>query len=85
MGAANFIISRDLLAKLIQLPDDCEIKGAEWDFISNGLRVYIVGTDLPECSFGQLSETIFPLVEVNWCDNGEIRHHFSYRGVNHDR
>lgn len=43
----SFLVSSVVLEQALDLPDECSIQGAEWDFETNGLRLFVEGPGLP--------------------------------------
>ena len=60
--SANFIISKQLLRQVLNLPDNCKLLGIEWDFPTDAMRVYIESPDLAEVDDGNIVPTVSPIV-----------------------
>lgn len=63
-NAASFHISSELLEQMLQLPEDHYIVGAQWDFISRSLQIFVEGPQLPEIDRGQIVPTLYPSISI---------------------
>ena len=67
---ANFLITKEFLATILQLPETIKIIGTEWDFSSDSIRIHIENEDgniLDSIDYGERSPNILPevLLHVN--------------------
>ena len=60
------------------MPDGHEIVGAEWDFASRSIRVFVEGPDLPEVPVGCLIQSIVPTVTKSQAADGETDYHWDW-------
>jgi hypothetical protein len=67
---ASFAITPQLLEKALTIPAGHEIVGAEWDFASRTVRLFVEGPDLPEVEPGQTVPRIMPIVTLTVGDDG---------------
>lgn len=57
---ACFTVSPPVLESGLQLPEGHHVVGAEWDWASRSLRIYLEGDLMPEVKEGNMVPTIFP-------------------------
>lgn len=61
---ASFAVTPILIEQALTIPVGHVIVGAEWDFASRTIRLFLEGPDLPEVEIGQMVPGIFPTVSV---------------------
>lgn len=59
---ANFTVSPELFAQAMCMPDGTEIIGADWDFASRAIRLWVENPALNPVKEGEIPPTIFPLI-----------------------
>ena len=67
---ASFVISTNLLAELLHLPENHKIIGSQWDWASNSPRLFVEGPDLPIVPEGELISFITPTLTVKNNEDG---------------
>ncbi len=67
---ASFSVTTKLIEDALCLPEEYKIKGAEWDWASETVRLILEGPDLPEVHSGCLLPNIIPVVTVTIGDDG---------------
>lgn len=75
---ASFAVSSRLMENALTIPENHEIIGAEWDFASRTVRLYVEGPDLPEVEIGQLVPSITPLITFSTDDSGRRLHKWEW-------
>lgn len=70
----SFAVAPHLIEKALQMPDGHEIVGAEWDFASRTVRLFVEGQAMPEVEPGEIVPSITPMVTVAVCDDGRRVH-----------
>ena len=68
----SFAVTPHLIEQALTIPDGHEIVGAEWDFASRTVRLFLEGPDLPEVERGQIVPSITPTVTVAIGDDNEL-------------
>lgn len=68
---ASFAIAPLLIEQALAIPENHEIVGAEWDFASRTMRLFVEGPDLPEVERGQTVPSITPSVTVAAGEDGK--------------
>lgn len=68
---ACFSVTPRLIEDAIKMPENHFIVGAEWDFASNSIRLYIEGDSLPEVPIGNMVQTINPSLTRQVDDDGK--------------
>lgn len=71
---ASFSVSPMLLEQALTIPAGHEIVGAEWDFASRTVRLYLEGPELPEVAPGMMVPVISPTVTLTIDDEGKRYH-----------
>lgn len=71
---ASFAITPMLIEQALTIPAGHEIVGAEWDFASRTIRLYIEGPELPEVERGMRVPDISPTVTVSLNEEGRRCH-----------
>jgi len=79
---ASFAVTPRLIERALTMPDGHEIVGAEWDFMSRTVRLFLEGPDLPEVERGQIVPSITPTVTVAIGDDGRRVHTWHWYGAN---
>ncbi len=79
---ASFAVAPDLLEQALTMPDGHEIVGAEWDFASRTVRLFVEGPDMPEVDLGQIVPSIVPSVTVAIDDGGKRVHAWRWNAAN---
>ena len=69
---ACFTVSPPVLESGLQLPEGHHIVGAEWDWMSRSLRIYLEGDLMPEVQEGEMVPPIFPVATVRRDDDQEM-------------
>lgn len=64
------------------MPEGHEVVGAEWDFASRTVRLFVEGPDLPEVEPGQIVPSIVPSVTVAIDDVGKRVHTWHWNAAN---
>ncbi len=59
-SVAMTMINSALLGKILCMPEDMQIIGAEWDFPSDNLRLYVQCDRLPTVPLGHVAPLIHP-------------------------
>lgn len=80
VGTAVVGVAPAILGKLLGLPQDIHILGAEWDFPANNLRVYVRGPGLPRVGIGSAAPVIYPKITRTDTDDGPV-YAFVWDGV----
>jgi hypothetical protein len=60
----RFLVSPELLRQALKMPIDCEIVGAQWNFVSEALELFVEGTNLPEVETGHPVPLLSPIITV---------------------
>lgn len=60
--AGCFPVSTIFLEGLLQLPEGHSIIGAEWDFCSKTIRLYVSGPMMPVCPTGMRCQEVIPVI-----------------------
>lgn len=68
---AFFEVAPHLIEQALKIPDGHEIVGAQWDFASRTLRLFVEGPDLPEVERGHVMQCIKPSVTVTVGEDGK--------------
>lgn len=71
---ASFSVTPQLIEQALEFPNAHAIVGAEWDFASRTVRLFVEGPDLPEVAIGQIVPSIVPIISVQIGDDGKPRH-----------
>lgn len=71
---ASFAVHPRLIEQSLNMPEGHEIVGAEWDFASRTVRLYVEGPSLPTVEQGQVVPSIIPSVTVQEDDTGKLQH-----------
>lgn len=79
---ASFAVAPHLIEQALKMPDGHEIVGAEWDFASRTVRLFVEGPDLPEVDRGQIVPSITPIVTVTTGENGERAYTWNWNAAN---
>lgn len=79
---ASFAVSPRLIEEALTMPAGHEIVGAEWDFASRTVRLFVEGPDLPEVDRGQVVPSIAPSVTVAIGDDGRRVHSWQWNAAN---
>lgn len=61
-NAGYFLLSPNLLAEALNMPEANKIEGVEWDYISRSIRVFVTGPDLPKVEQGETLQMVVPEV-----------------------
>ena len=48
MGRGYIVVTRELISAALRLPPNTDVYGAEWDFLMDGVKIYIASPDLAE-------------------------------------
>ena len=51
-GIGFFFVSAELIRSMFKLPDDTTVVGAEWNFPSNAMKIYISSPQIPSVPEG---------------------------------
>lgn len=78
---ASFAVQPALIEQALNMPDAHEIVGAEWDFASRTVRLYVEGPSLPVVEQGQLTPSITPSVTVKLDETGKRTHTWNWNGA----
>jgi hypothetical protein len=46
MGRGYLLLSKELVTRLLRLPENTELYGAEWDYACDAIRLYVMSPDL---------------------------------------
>lgn len=79
---ASFAVTPNLIEQALTMPEGHEIVGAEWDFASRTVRLFVEGPSLPEVERGQIVPSIVPSVTVAVCDDGKRVHSWNWNASN---
>jgi hypothetical protein len=60
--AGSFVVSSDLLASVLNIPDGYHIVGSEWEFSCRGIRLFVTGEDMPVVQEGCRVPELFPTI-----------------------
>lgn len=78
---ASFAVQPELIEQALNMPDAHEIVGAEWDFASRTVRLYVEGPSLPVVEQGQVTPSIIPSVTVKVDEAGKRTHTWNWNGA----
>ena len=78
---ASFAVQPALIEQALNMPDAHEIVGAEWDFASRTVRLYVEGPSLPVVEQGQVVPSIVPSVTVESDETGKRVHTWDWNGA----
>lgn len=78
---ASFAVQPVLIEQALNMPDAHEIVGAEWDFASRTVRLYVEGPSLPVVEQGQVVPSIVPSVTVEADQTGKRTHTWNWNGA----
>jgi hypothetical protein len=81
--AARILIDCRHLEEILQLPEGYSIFGAEWDFISNSLRLYVQGEALPEVVEGMQIPDLSANITIYQRDDGFNTKQYKWK-IRHD-
>jgi hypothetical protein len=70
----SFAVTPQLIEQALDMPEDCKIVGAEWDFASATVRLYLEGPGLPKVEPGFIVPSIMPKITVTIGDDGKRIH-----------
>ena len=79
---ASFAVTPHLIEQALTMPDGHEIVGAEWDFASRTLRLFVEGPDLPEVERGQIVPSIVPSLTVTAGEDGKRVYTWHWNAAN---
>ena len=79
---AIFAVTPHLIEQALKMPDGHEIVGAEWDFASRTLRLFVEGPDLPEVERGQIVPSIVPSLTVTAGEDGKRVYTWHWNAAN---
>ena len=79
---ASFAVAPQLIERALTMPDGYEIVGAEWDFASRTVRLFVEGPDLPEVERGKIVPSITPSVTVAAGDDGKRMYTWHWNTAN---
>ena len=80
---AQIIISPELISKAISLPNDIKIIGADWNFESQSVRLFLDGERLPTVAEGEIIPLIMSCVEtVLNKETGKKEYEWKYEIIN---
>lgn len=79
---ASFAVAPNLIEEALTMPKGHEIVGAEWDFASRTVRLFVEGQDLPEVERGESIPSITPSVTVAEDGNGKRVHTWHWNADN---
>jgi hypothetical protein len=71
---ARFAVTSRLIEDALGIPEGHEIVGAEWDFASRTIQLYVEGPDLPEVERGQIVPRIKPSISYVDTEDGRRVH-----------
>jgi hypothetical protein len=66
---ASFNMSPSLLAKILHLPDKCEILGAQWWYETGTVRFYVCGPDFDELQEGEQVPNLAAMISTEYADD----------------
>ena len=79
---AQVIVSCNLIAKAISLPNDIKIIGADWNFESQSVRLFLEGERLPTVGEGEIIPLIMPcVVKVENKETGKKEFKWEYEHI----
>lgn len=70
---ASFAVSPGFLEQAICMPPNHEIVGAEWDFASRSIRLFIEGPSLPSVPRGNVVLSVTPNITKSVEPDGRVR------------
>lgn len=79
---ASFAVAPHLIEQALTMPDGHEIVGAEWDFASRTVRLFVEGPDLPEVERGQIVPSIVPSLTVTAGEDGKRVYTWHWNAAN---
>lgn len=79
---ASFAVAPHLIEQALTMPDGHEIVGAEWDFASRTVRLFVEGPGLPEVERGQIVPSIVPSLTVTAGEDGKRVHTWHWNAAN---
>ena len=79
---ASFAITPNLIEQALTMPEGHEIVGAEWDFASRTVRLFIEGPSLPQVECGEIIPSIVPIVTVAIGEDGKRVHAWNWNTAN---
>lgn len=75
---ASFAVTPQLIEQALSMPEGIKIVGAEWDFSSQTIRLYLEGPGLPEFEPGFTIPNIMPKIIVTIGDDGKRIHTWDF-------
>jgi len=79
---ASFAVTPRLIEQALMMHEGHEIVGAEWDFASRTVRLFVEGQSLPEVERGELVPSIVPSVTVAIGEDGKRVHTWNWNTAN---
>lgn len=81
---AYFLLHMELLKDALRMPTDTTVVGAEWDWVSDSLRIVVEDPALKEVELGELLPLIVPTIHCGRDPEGHVRVDWEYPAENLD-
>lgn len=75
---ASFSVTPKLIEESLFMPEGHEIVGAEWDFTSRTVKLFVDGPDLPVVNTGDYVQQISPSVTKHQDNEGFARYEWNW-------
>lgn len=69
---ASILATGQLIEDALGIPSDHKIVGAQWDFVSNSVRLFVEGPCLPEVDEGDTVKDITPICYASEDNRGSL-------------